>query len=82
MRQGKPVTIRGTTYPSHAAAADALSITQQAIRSAVRFGKLETVGLNPRGKGHGKPITIDGVLYKSLYEASHKLNIPYWSLLQ
>jgi hypothetical protein len=80
MRQGKPVTIRGTTYPSHAAAADALRITQQAIRFAVRYGRLETVGLNPRGKGHGFPITIDGVLYPSLYEASRKLDIPYESL--
>jgi hypothetical protein len=82
MRQGKPVTIRNTLYPSHAAAANDLGITQQAIRFAVRYGRLETVGLNPRGRSHGKPIIIDGVLYKSLYEASRKLNIPYWSLLQ
>jgi len=32
------------------------------------------------GKGHGFPITIDGVLYPSLYAASRELDIPYESL--
>lgn len=46
-RRLTPVTIRGKTYPSHKAAADAFGTTRQAISMAKRRGMLDKVGLHP-----------------------------------
>ena len=41
----REVTIRGTTYTSHANAARALGVTRAAVSVAVKRGKLDGVGL-------------------------------------
>jgi len=76
----KQVTIRGTTYPSQQAAADALKLTRQAIYMAKKQGRLESVGLNPKGKNHGKRVEIDGRVYESIYAAAKHNGIPYDTL--
>jgi len=76
----KPITIRGVDYPSKAAAAKALGITYESLRKAIVDGRLETVGLNPRGKKHGRRVRIDGKVYKSIAEAARATGVTYDSL--
>lgn len=76
----KPITIRGVDYPSKAAAARALGITYESLRKAIVDGRLETVGLNPKGKNHGRRVRIDGKVYKSIAEAARATGVTYDSL--
>ena len=76
-RQGNPVTIRGTTYPSTTGAAVALGVTTQAIYRARKEGKLDLVGTG-RSKTrnrHGKPIRIAGVTYGNVASAARALGV-------
>ena len=69
-------TIRGVTYDSVAAAADALGISTRTIYGARRRGTLEHVGLgrgnhrNNRGHGGAKPFTIGTHTWPSMAVAS------------
>jgi len=49
-----PVTIRGTTYPSQAAAARALGISVQAVHDALNRGRIDYAGLG-RNWWHSRP---------------------------
>lgn len=73
----KPVTIRGTTYPSIQAAADALGIGRDAVAFAIQRGRLDTVGLNPMGRTHGRRVTMDGVTYNSMMECARETGLSY-----
>lgn len=77
-----PVTIRGTTYPSVRAAADALGVTPSTIYSALGRGREDTIGIGPghrpvenRLGGNPKPITLGGVTYRSKRAASIALGM-------
>jgi hypothetical protein len=73
----KETQVRGVTYPSIQSAADALGVTRQAINMAAHQGRLNTVGLNPRGRSRGKRVELDGVAYKSMYQAAKQTGVPY-----
>jgi hypothetical protein len=73
-------TIRGVTYPSVSAAAEAIGVSADAIRKARRRGALDKVGLNPRGREHGLPVTIDDVTYPSVPKAAKALGMSYWAV--
>ena len=86
-----PITIRGITYPSRAEAAKALGITREALRRAINADrrainaerrainadKLETVGLNPRGKNHGREVHFNGKRYPSIAAAARAVGVSY-----
>jgi molybdenum-dependent DNA-binding transcriptional regulator ModE len=76
----KPITIRGVEYPSRAAAARALGITYESLRRAMQEDRLDTVGLKPRGKNHGRRVRVDGKRYPSIWAASKATGIPYGTL--
>ena len=69
-------TIRGVTYDSVAAAADALGVSQNTIYGARRRGTLDHVGLgrgnhrNNLGHGGAKPFTIGEHTWPSMAVAS------------
>ena len=50
-RQRKPVTIRGVTYESQAAAAKALNVSDQTVRRAVLRGTENNIGLQKEKAG-------------------------------
>jgi hypothetical protein len=70
----RPITIRGTTYPSASAAARALGVSKQAVSSAQ---DLDLVGL---GRSAPRTITLEGVTYRSLQHASRETGIPFSTL--
>ena len=72
-----PITIRGVTYPSRAEAAKALGITYEALRRAINANKLDTVGLNPRGKNHGREVYFNGKRYPSIAAAARAAGVSY-----
>ena len=45
-RQRRPVTIRGVTYESHAAAAKALGVTDRTVSRAVQRGTEDRIALS------------------------------------
>jgi hypothetical protein len=59
------VTIRGVTYPSQKAAADALGVSRSTVSSAKMRNTLDGVGLGPLQKGcdgnYKKPIAFNDV---------------------
>jgi hypothetical protein len=73
------VTIRGVTYPSQIAAADALGVTRQTITGAVKRGTLDFVGLGPPKPGckpaYVHPTTVGGVTYPSRKAAAEALGV-------
>ena len=75
----KPVTIRGVTYRSHTAAAEALGVPKQTITTAVKRGNPDGAGTRPRRKGGGpaylKPLTLGGVNYPSRKAAAEALGV-------
>ncbi len=68
MQQGKPVTIRGVTYPSRREAGRALGISHQAITKAEKKGTLDTVGFNLSPLS--KPVTVRGKKFPSISAAA------------
>lgn len=75
-----PVRIRGVVYPSQKEAAAALNVHPTVISRALDAGTLDSVGLNPRGPRMSKPVTINGVTYKSLREATYNIDMPLCTL--
>lgn len=74
------VTIRGVTYPSQKAAAEASGVSVQAVSSARQRGTLDRVGLGPLRAGcppvFQKPITVQGHTFPSRTAAAEALGIP------
>ncbi len=64
-----PVRIRGITYPSQKAAAEALGLHPTTIANALNGGYLEEVGLR-RGGHPGKPCFYRGKAYPSRQAAA------------
>lgn len=53
---GKPITIRGTTYPSRQAAADALGVHRTTIQHAIKEGWLPMVGMGAGRMGKTRAV--------------------------
>lgn len=70
-RNGKPVKIRGTEYPSMTAAAKALGVSRSVVWQAKSEGRLDTVGTGV----NATPCIIHGKEYPSIMEASRQLNV-------
>jgi hypothetical protein len=66
------VRIRGVVYPSVKAAAAANNRTIEAVYSALHRGDTDSVGT---GKNFKKPITLDGVTFRSIATASKELGL-------
>lgn len=66
------ITIRDKTYRNVKEAADAMGVTIQAIYKAKAKGKLDIVGLYPRGS---IPVLIRGKWYDSQSEAARALGV-------
>lgn len=75
----KPITIRGVTYQSQTAAAEALGLSKQAITDAIKRGKPDSAGTGPHKRGGGpayfKPLTLGGVHYPSRKAAAKALGV-------
>lgn len=69
-----PVIIRGTRYRSGKAAARALGVAPSTISTAIRRGKLDTVGLG-RGCSSQRPVKVGGILYPSCLDAARALGV-------
>jgi len=74
MKNRQPVTIRGTTYPTHAAAAEAFGIKRTTVSAYVRIGRQDSIGLKgPMPKV--RPVTIRGVTYPTIQAAAAAIGI-------
>lgn len=71
-RTGDPVTIRGTRYPSHTAAARALGITRQAIGAALDAGRLDALGAARAGP---RPVRVGDAVHRSINAAAQALGL-------
>lgn len=76
----KAVTIRGVTYPSQRAAADALGVKPQTVCSAIKRGYTDKIGRGPMHKGCEPvkvyPVTLGGTHYPSQKAAADALGVP------
>jgi hypothetical protein len=74
------VTIKGVTYPSQKAAAEALGVSRTTIGMARKNGSLDNVGRGPLHKGCEPvklyKITLGGVHYPSHKAAAEALDLP------
>ena len=61
------IQIRGVLYNSVKEAADALNVSFHSVYSALDRGGIDKLGL---GKTRPKPITIEGVTFRSMTQAS------------
>jgi hypothetical protein len=61
------IKIRGVTYPSVRAAAEAQNVQPNAIYSALNRGNVDMIGM---GRNVKKPITLGGISFPSLGVAS------------
>lgn len=64
---GKPIVIRGVSYPSRYAAGKALGLSGSAIEKAAKRGNLEMVGLNRAGN---RETVLEGMVFASRKEAA------------
>lgn len=69
-----PVTVRGVSYPSQAAAAEALGVAPSAIYGALERGTLDSVGLG-RARHNLVPMQIGETVYPSAVEASRATGV-------
>ena len=79
-----PVMVRGTLYPSIAAAAQALGVMPSTISGHLRrHGHCDFVGLGQKSPAHNRdahrtaPISIHGRRFPSIKAASDYLGVPY-----
>ena len=61
------IKVRGVTYPSVKAAAEALEVKTDAIYSALNRGNMDTVGM---GKSQPRPVDLEGLSFSSIRSAS------------
>ncbi len=75
------VRIRGTIYETVSDAAKALGVNETTVRTAIRRGREDTVGLG-KGRGprdrtaHGKPVRIGTFEWRSRKALAEYLGIP------
>jgi hypothetical protein len=75
----KSITVRGTTYPSHGAAAQALGVSRQTVSAASRAGTADTIGTGPLQPGceprYVKPTVIGDHTFPSRKAAAEALGV-------
>lgn len=67
------VKVRGITYETVKEAADALGLTIHGVYSGLERGATEMLGL---GHTKAKPVTLEGVAFRSMTAASIALGYP------
>lgn len=67
------IQVRGVTYGSVREAAEALGMSIQGIYSGLDRGSPDMLGL---GKTKAKPITLEGITFRSMSAASVALGFP------
>lgn len=67
----REITIRGVTYPSIAAAARELGISDSALRGAYARGTENRIGEGQMKK----PIVVRGVMFESMMQASREMGL-------
>lgn len=82
-----PVTVRGQTFPSVKAAAQALKVKPASISSyLIRYGHLDGVGLGFKSPARNrtprnvKPVVIHGFSFQTISEAAGALGVNYQAL--
>lgn len=77
------ISIRGIPFKSAAAAASYFGLQTQSVKSMLARGAADRIGLGPRlppelrnWKGNQRPVTIAGITYPSLREATRQLGLP------
>lgn len=88
----KPVTIRGVTYEGNQAAADALGVSLNTVRSAKQNGRLDTVGTGKQPltqearrkawENKKKKIKFQGCIFNGWDEAKHITGMSRNTLLR
>lgn len=68
--------IRGVLYPSQGAAAIALGVSQASVFRAMEEGRLDTLGLHPRGPRAARRVCINGVWFPSQRKAAAHFGMP------
>lgn len=76
-----PVTVRGVSYPSQAAAAEALGVAPSAIHGALERGTMDSVGLG-RNRHNLVPMQIGDKVYPSAVEAAKATGVNVKTLRQ
>lgn len=74
MRRGIPTKIRGVIYPSQAAAARALGVSQTTVFHAIEAGREDQVGLGRPG-APPKPCYMNGRRWPSIRAAAAALGV-------
>lgn len=76
-REREPFSIRGEVFTSTRAAAERFGTTTSNVAQAIRDGRCDYLG---KPSWVRKPMTIDGVEYKSTFAAAKAIGVPYWKL--
>lgn len=78
-KRGKPVTIRGVTYPNYRTAELALGLAVGAVSHAAMRGGLDTIGLRKRAGGSQKatPVTVAGMAFASITDLCRFVGEPH-----
>ena len=76
-----PIVIRGETFKSARAAADALGVTPRTVQIAARRGRLHRVGLGRAGKER-MAVRVRGVVYEDAHEAAAALGVTPGAIYQ
>lgn len=76
--RAQPVIVRGTAYPSQAAAARAFGLTRNVVATLLaRHGHLDMLGTGNKGRrpANSRPVVIYGRTFPSLAAASRSLGL-------
>lgn len=76
--RAQPVIVRGTVYPSQAAAGRAFGLTRNVVATLLaRHGHLDMLGTGNKGRrpSNSRPVVIHGHSFTSLADASRKLGL-------
>lgn len=71
-----PITVRGVTYESRRACAEALGVSVKTVHSASSTGRTEFIGLGNRNPNpYELPVCIRGKTYKSIKSAAKAIGV-------
>lgn len=75
-RYNSPIEVRGITYATRKSAAQCLGVSVMTVHTAVKKGRLDTLGLGPRPKSpEFLRVRIRGEIYPSVQEAARRLKV-------
>ena len=73
--KASPYVIRGTSYKSSIQAGKVLGLSPSSIRLAAKLGRLDEVGLTPKGPKSAIPVTDGATIYPTLTSAGAAIGI-------